>query len=62
MAVYIPFQADLKPEQIWEILGPWWSDQSIAKIGPDLKMPGFGENVGANHWPASPVIFYWHLI
>ena len=35
--LYIPFQTDLKPEQIWEILGPLWSDKSIAKIGPDLK-------------------------
>ena len=35
--IYISFQSNLKPEQIWEILGPLWSDQSITKIGPDLK-------------------------
>ena len=35
--VYVPFQAELRPEQIWEIVGPLWSDENIEKIGPDLK-------------------------
>ena len=36
-AFYVPFLAELKPAQIWEILGPLWSDKGIEKIGPDLK-------------------------
>jgi DNA polymerase I len=34
---YLPFQSELMPEQIWEILGPLWSDPGIEKISPDLK-------------------------
>ena len=33
----MPFLAEVKPEQIWEILGPLWSDPAIEKISPDLK-------------------------
>jgi DNA polymerase I len=35
--VYGAFQNSLQPAEIWEIFGPVWSDNSIAKISPDLK-------------------------
>lgn len=34
---YVSFQAELPDDQIWEILGPLWSDPGVAKISPDLK-------------------------
>ncbi|MBM4286648.1 MAG: DNA polymerase I [Deltaproteobacteria bacterium] len=36
--VYLPFQADMKTEQIWELVGPLWNDPKIEKISPDLKI------------------------
>ncbi len=35
--VYVPLPGDLAEAEIWEILGPLWSDPGLAKIGPDLK-------------------------
>jgi len=34
---YVPFHGDLRPETVWQALGPLWSDPGIAKVGSDLK-------------------------
>jgi DNA polymerase-1 len=36
-AAYVPFHGDLRPETVWQALGPLWSDAGIAKVSPDLK-------------------------
>lgn len=47
--VYVPLGADLKAVDVWEILGPLWSDERIAKLSPDLKNAWiWGERWG---WP-----------
>jgi DNA polymerase-1 len=34
---YLPFGGDLPEEQVWQALGPLWSDPGVAKVSPDLK-------------------------
>jgi DNA polymerase-1 len=34
---YLPFQQDLPAEEVWQALGPLWSDPGVAKVGSDLK-------------------------
>ena len=36
-SAYIPFNQDLSPQAVWEILGPLWTGDATVKVAPDLK-------------------------